>query len=80
MANLILLADILTPDLTQHHHLENNLTARADLVCWTTGLTEREIPMQYFKNVEVYADQSTESQPENNWAYRRNRCLLYVVT
>ena len=24
--------------------------------CWFTGLTEREIPMQYFKYVEVYAD------------------------
>ena len=24
--------------------------------CWSTDLTERELPTQYFKNVEVYAD------------------------
>ena len=42
-AKQTLLANPLTPDI------EMNLTACC-LRCWSTGLTEREIPMKYFTN------------------------------
>ena len=50
MTNPILLADTPTPDLTQYH-LEYKLTAS----CWSTGLTKREMSIQYYKSKEVYA-------------------------
>ena len=48
-ANPNLLANTLTPDIAQYH-LEKNLTASC-LHCCSTGFTEREIPMQYYKSM-----------------------------
>ena len=53
-ANLNLLANTSIPDVMQYH-LEQNLTA-SFLRCWSTGLTEREILMQYYTSTEMYAD------------------------
>ena len=44
--NLKLLANTSTPGVAQYH-LEKNLTTSC-LRCWSTGLTGREIPMQYY--------------------------------
>ena len=67
-ANQNLLANTSTPDVVQYH-LEYNLTASC-LCCWSTGLTEREIPMQYYTGMEMYANNCTESQVCNDWTYR----------
>ena len=69
-ANLNLLANTSNPDIAQCH-LEKNLTATC-LFCWSTSLTEREIPMQYYANMEINADKCTESQVCNDCMYRRN--------
>ena len=69
-ANLDLLANTSTPDIAQYY-LEQNLTASC-LHSWSTGLTKREIPMQYYTSTEMYADKCTESQVWNDCTYRRN--------
>ena len=68
--NLNLLANTSTPDIAQYH-LEQNLTASC-LLCWSTGLTEREIPMQYYTSTEMYANKCMESQVYNDCTYRQN--------
>ena len=47
IANLIYVANVL-----HNIHLEQNLTASC-FCCWSTGLTERKLPMQYTINVQV---------------------------
>ena len=39
---------------------------------WSTGLTEREIPMQYNTSAEVYADNARRVKSAK-CTYRRNR-------
>ena len=70
-ANLNLLANTLTPDIAKYH-LEKNLTASC-LRCWSTGLTEREIPMQYYTSMVMYVDKRMESQVCNDCTYKWNR-------
>ena len=53
IANLICLANIPTPDLIIYH-LEYNVTASC-FCHWSTGLTERKLPMKCTLNVELYA-------------------------
>ena len=69
-ANLKLLPNTSTPDVAQYH-LEQNLTVSC-LHCWSTGLTEREIPMQYYAIMEMYADKCTQSQVCSDCTYRQN--------
>ena len=59
-----------TPDIAQYH-LEQNLTVSC-LCCWSTDLTEREIPMQYYAIMEMYADKCMESQVCNDFTYKQN--------
>ena len=65
---LNILGNTLTPDIAQYH-LQWNLTASC-LFCWSTGLCEREIPMQYYTSVEMYADNCAKSQVCNDCTYR----------
>ena len=59
-ANLNLLANASTPDFAQYY-LQQNLTSSC-LHCWPTGLTKREIPMQYYTGMmAMYAEKCTES-------------------
>ena len=44
----------------------------AAFCCWSTGLTEREIPMQYYAITEMYTDKCMESQICNDCTYSRN--------
>ena len=67
-ANLSLLANTLTLVVAQYH-LEQNLTASC-LFCWTTGLTKREIPTQYYASTKLYTNKCTESQVCNDYTYR----------
>ena len=69
-ARMNLLANTLTPDIAQYH-LEQNLTASC-LCCWSSGLTKREIPTQYYTSTEMYADKCMESQVCNDCTYRWN--------
>ena len=69
-ANLNLLADTSTPDL-ERYHLGYSLTANC-LRCWSTGLTEREIPMQYYTTMEMYTDKCMENQVCNYCTHRWN--------
>ena len=69
--NLKLLANTSTPDVVQYH-LEQSLTD-SFLRCWSTGLIEREIPMQYYAIMEMYANKCTDSQACNDCTYRWNR-------
>ena len=48
-----------TPDVSRCH-LEYKLTA-CGLYCSSTGLTEREIPMQCYSTTEMYTDNCTET-------------------
>ena len=58
-ANMNPLANTLTPEVAQYHLVE--------LHCLTsTGLTEREIPMQCHKRMEMYGDKCTKSQVCND--------------
>ena len=68
--NLNLLANTSTHDVAQYH-LEQNFTASC-LRSWSTGLIEREIPMQYHISTEMYVDKCTENQVCNDCTYRRN--------
>ena len=43
-----------TTDLAQYH-LEQKLIAGCHY-CWSTGLTEREIHMQYYRSLEMYTN------------------------
>ena len=69
-ANLNLLANTSTPDVVQYH-LPKKLTA-SWLRCWSTRLSEREIPMQYHTSTEMYANKCTESQVCKDCTYRQN--------
>ena len=69
-ANLDLLANTSTPDVSQYH-IEQNLSASC-LRCWSTGLTKREIPMQYLASTEMYTNKCIESQVCNDCTYRWN--------
>ena len=62
-ANLKLLANTSTPDVAQYH-LEQNLTASC-LRCWSTGLMEREISMQYYAITKMYTNKCSDSQACN---------------
>ena len=42
------------------------------LLLWSTGFTEREIPMQYYASIKMYASKCMESQVCSDCTYRRN--------
>ena len=63
-ANLNFLAKTSTPDVAQYL-LEWNLIVSC-LRCWSTGLTQRELSMQCFTSMEMYAIKCTESQVCND--------------
>ena len=70
-ANLKLLANTSTHEVAKNH-LEQNLTASC-LHCWSAGLTEREIPMQYYAITQMQVCcKCTESQVCNDCTYRWN--------
>ena len=69
-ANVNVFANTSTPDIAQYY-LEWNLTAGC-LRSWSTSLTEREIPMQHYTRVEMYANKCMESQVCNDCTYRLN--------
>ena len=53
--NLICVANVPTPDLIRYH-LEQDLNASYNR-CWSTGITERKLPMQYTISLEVYVEE-----------------------
>ena len=55
--NLNLLANTSMPDVAQYH-FEQNLIVSC-LCCWFTGLTNREIPMQFYTSAEMYTRESS---------------------
>ena len=70
--NLDLLANTWTLDTAQDH-LEQNLTVTAScLHCWFTGLTKREIPIQYYTSMKTYTHKCMMSQVCNDCTYRQN--------
>ena len=68
IANLISLANKLTPVLKMYH-LEQNLTVNC-LCCWCTGLTKRRLLMQCITKVEVSTDKVQKAKSEYYWNYK----------
>ena len=69
-AKLNLLANTSTPDVVQYH-LGQNLTTSC-LCCQSTGLTEREIPIQILYKYRDLREKFMESQVCNDCTYRWN--------
>ena len=59
-ANLNLLANTSTPEVVQYY-LKQKHTASC-FRCWSIGLTETEIPIQYNASTKMYGNKCTESQ------------------
>ena len=70
-AKLNLLAITSTPDIAEYH-LEYNLNVSC-LRCWSTGLNEREISMQYYTSTKMYVNKCTEIKVCNDCTYRPYR-------